>query len=86
MCAHCYKAAAEASRYRLLAILKAEKEGLNVSSLARRLKLRQPTVTHHLKTLEGAGLVVGERHGREKRFRLNRKSECYDECGLLRGL
>lgn len=31
----------------------------------------QPTVSHHLKVLREAGLVIGEKHGLEVRYRLN---------------
>lgn len=31
----------------------------------------QPTVSHHLKVLREAGLVTGEKHGLEVRYRLN---------------
>jgi ArsR family transcriptional regulator len=58
------KALADATRLRLLSILLAS-EGMEACTcdLTDPLGLTQPTVTHHLKKLVGAGLVVGERRG-----------------------
>ncbi|MEP6816584.1 MAG: metalloregulator ArsR/SmtB family transcription factor [Marmoricola sp.] len=58
------KALADPTRLRLLSILLAS-EGMEACTcdLTGPLGLTQPTVTHHLKTLGGAGLVVGERRG-----------------------
>lgn len=39
---------------------------LGVTDLATRLKLRQPTVSHHLRLLEGEGLVVRQAEGRHR--------------------
>ena len=60
------KAMADPTRLRILRYLAHEE--LTPSQLARRLRLRAPTVTHHLNTLRLAGLVrltletKGERH------------------------
>jgi ArsR family transcriptional regulator len=37
----------------------------NVTALCRRLKLSQPTVSHHLAVLRMGGLVQGRRRGKE---------------------
>jgi DNA-binding transcriptional ArsR family regulator len=55
------KALSDATRLRIMHYL--TNESLTPAELARRLRLRAPTVTHHLKTLRLAGLVqvtVGE--------------------------
>jgi ArsR family transcriptional regulator len=58
------KALADPTRLRLLSILLASK-GMEACTcdLTGPLGLTQPTVTHHLQKLVGAGLVVGERRG-----------------------
>ncbi|MBN1666628.1 MAG: winged helix-turn-helix transcriptional regulator [Anaerolineales bacterium] len=50
------KALADPTRLRILRYL--SEESLNPAELARRLRLRAPTLTHHLNTLRLAGLVV----------------------------
>jgi DNA-binding transcriptional ArsR family regulator len=49
------KALSDPTRLRILYYLSGE--SLSPADLARRLRLRLPTVTHHLKTLRLAGLV-----------------------------
>jgi len=58
------KAVADPARLRLLSILLA-KQGQEACTcdLTEPLGLSQPTVTHHLKKLHEAGLVVAERRG-----------------------
>jgi len=57
------------SRYRILeALLKGQK---TVSELVQIVKLSQPAVSQHLKTLKGGGLVVDERRGQEVFYSVN---------------
>ena len=58
------KAIADPVRLRLLSLVLAS-EGMEACTcdLTGPLGLTQPTVSHHLKKLAGAGLVVGERRG-----------------------
>jgi DNA-binding transcriptional ArsR family regulator len=44
---------------------------LNVGELAARFQLSRPAVSHHLKVLADAGLLVQEREGRERVYRLD---------------
>jgi DNA-binding transcriptional ArsR family regulator len=63
------KALSDPTRLRILHYL--TEEPLSPSELARRLRLRPPTVTHHLKTLRLAGLVqltLGAEHKEVKRY------------------
>lgn len=58
------KAIADPTRLRLLSIvLASEQMEACTCDLTEPLGLSQPTVTHHLKKLASAGLVVGERRG-----------------------
>lgn len=54
------------ARLRLLRLLvRAGKEGLNVSDVGRLMQMPASTLAHHLSALVGAGLVTQERRGRE---------------------
>ncbi len=46
-------------------------ERLNVGQLAERFPLSRPAISHHLKVLADAGLLVQERAGRERVYRLD---------------
>jgi Predicted transcriptional regulators len=68
------------SRYRILeALLKSRK---TVSELVKIVKLSQPAVSQHLRTLKGSGLVIDERRGQEVFYSVN--SEYL--LGLLKNL
>jgi len=49
------------------------RERLNVGTLAARFPLSRPAMSHHLKVLADAGLLVRERQGRERVYRLDVK-------------
>ena len=58
------KAVADPARLQLLALLKSSPEGSAcVCDLTGPLGLSQPTVSHHLKVLKEAGLVLREQRG-----------------------
>ncbi len=61
------KALADPTRLKILRYL--SQQELTPSELSRRLNLRAPTVTHHLKELRLAGLVNVTLHGQEKLYR-----------------
>ena len=65
-----FKALADASRRRLLDVLRAE-NGQTLSQLAAHLDMTRQAVTKHLKRLEDANLVVTLWRGREKLHYLN---------------
>lgn len=59
-----FKALADPARLRLVSLLLAsEGQEMCTCDLTDPLNLSQPTVSHHLKRLAEAGLVVGERRG-----------------------
>jgi ArsR family transcriptional regulator len=84
MCVQCYKLASDEARHRILTMLKGKT--LNVGEITERLHVKQPTVSHHLKLLADAGLVRITKQGRTRRYALETDSECFSECGLLKGL
>jgi DNA-binding transcriptional ArsR family regulator len=61
------KALSDPTRLKILRYL--SQEELTPSELSRRLNLRAPTVTHHLKELRLAGLINLTLHGQEKLYR-----------------
>lgn len=82
LCPDCFKVVGEKSRYKLVCILGKEAGGMSVSELTRRLKLKQPTVTHHLQVLRSVDAVESERSGREQIYQLNREAHCFEECKI----
>src|SRR2546422_11740538 len=59
------------------------RERLNVGQLAARFPLSRPAMSHHLKVLADAGLLVRERQGRERLYRLDVK-RCRSAVDRLR--
>jgi ArsR family transcriptional regulator len=60
------------TRLRILKLLKKGEQ--NVSKLVESLKLSQPTVSHHLKRLEEAGLVLRRNYKRWVFYQVNKSS------------
>jgi ArsR family transcriptional regulator len=59
-----FKVIADPARLRLLSLIAAQPSGeACVCNLTRPLGLSQPTVSHHLKVMHGAGLLERERRG-----------------------
>lgn len=54
-------------------VLLLSRERLNVGDLSERFQLSRPAISHHLKVLTDAGLLVRERQGRERVYRLETK-------------
>jgi len=64
-----FEALSDPTRRRVMRLL-ADEGPSSATSLAARLQVTRQAVAKHLEALEEAGLVSGERHGREVRFRL----------------
>jgi ArsR family transcriptional regulator len=63
--AHAFAVLADPARLRLLSLLASSPSGEGcVCELVEPLGRSQPTVSHHLKILSDAGLIVGEKRGR----------------------
>jgi DNA-binding transcriptional ArsR family regulator len=67
----CLGALSDPTRQQIVAVL--SRERLNVSQLTKRFSLSQPAISHHLRILSSAGLLVQERQGRERLYRLDTK-------------
>lgn len=65
----CLAALSDPTRQQIVAALSQER--LNVGELTKRFSLSQPAISHHLRVLANAGLLVQERQGRERLYRLD---------------
>jgi ArsR family transcriptional regulator len=69
--AHLFKALSDPTRVRLVSLIAAQPEGeACVCDLTLPIGLSQPTVSHHLKQLVDAGLLVREQRGRWSYYRV----------------
>lgn len=69
-----FKALGDSTRLRILKYLTQEDE-INLSEIARRLRLRAPTVTHHLNVLRLAGLVkLTLKEGNERHYEARKEA------------
>ena len=66
----CLAALSDPTRQQMVTVL--SRERLNVSQLTERFPLSQPAISHHLRILTSTGILVQERHGRERVYRLDR--------------
>jgi ArsR family transcriptional regulator, arsenate/arsenite/antimonite-responsive transcriptional repressor len=66
------KALAEPRRLQLLRQIGASDKPTACTTLRQAHRISPPTLSHHLKELETAGLVQIERHGKEMRLTLQR--------------
>lgn len=82
LCPDCFKVVGEQSRYKLVCLLGKESDGLSVSEITKHLKLKQPTVTHHLQVLRSVDAVQSEKSGRKNIYQLNRNAHCFEECKI----
>jgi ArsR family transcriptional regulator len=69
------RAVADPTRRRILRLLhpstprKSAAEGWTASDVEQRIKLAQPTISHHMKILKNAGLVEAHKQGTWVRYR-----------------
>lgn len=82
LCPDCFKVVGERSRYNLVCMLGRSKDGMTVTELTKKMKLKQPTVTHHLQTLHSVNAVEVKPNGRERVYKLNRSAHCFEECKI----
>lgn len=61
--ASAFKALAETKRLEILHLLASQRAPVCVRDIVRRIGLRQPTVSHHLRVLRQAGLVAASKQG-----------------------
>jgi DNA-binding transcriptional ArsR family regulator len=67
-----FSALAHPSRRHILLVLHYRGGSMTAGEIANRFACSWPTTTRHLRTLEAAGLVLVERKGRERIYRIDR--------------
>ena len=67
------KALADDHRLKILQEIKMRADYLMCSELCGIIDLTQPSVSHHVKLLQEADLIIQEKEGRNVKYRLNRK-------------
>ena len=82
LCPACFKVVGSPSRYELVCMLGQSANGMSVTELTKRLKLQQPTVTHHLNVLRSVNAVESADLGRTRTYSLNRNAHCFEECKI----
>jgi|SRR6185436_18987940 len=66
---HCLTALGDPTRQQIMMLL--SRQRLNVGELAERFHLSRPAISHQIKVLLHAGLLVQEREGRERVYRVD---------------
>lgn len=74
-CSGCFAGLSCGSRIEIINLLKS-KEKMSVSDIARHFQTSQPTITHHLKYLQKAGVLDSKKEGKYVYYFINPK------CGL----
>lgn len=82
LCSDCFKVVGDRNRYNLVCMLGKSNTGMTVSEITRQVKLKQPTVTHHLNILRSVDAVCSEDRGRERIYKLNRNAHCFEDCKI----
>ncbi|MBL7159500.1 winged helix-turn-helix transcriptional regulator [Candidatus Microgenomates bacterium] len=72
-----FKAAHNQHRQKILALINEHKD-INAGQILAKMKLSQPTVSHHLKILREADLIKANKKGKEVYFSVNKK--CINNC------
>lgn len=71
-CAGCYAGMSCQTRIAIINLLEEQRE-LNVSAIAKQFEVTQPTITHHLKYLEEAGILQAVKRGRQVFYSIHPK-------------
>jgi DNA-binding transcriptional ArsR family regulator len=79
-CRGCFEGLANKSRLTIVNLL-SKNQKMSVGEIVSHFKLRQPTITHHLRYLEDAGIVSSEKKGRRVFYFLSPK--CKGECDVF---
>lgn len=64
-----FKAICDKHRQKILSLLK-NHQTLNASDIVKKIKLSQPTVSHHLKILTDAGVITATKKGKETFYQI----------------
>lgn len=64
-CLKCFRTLSVPARFRIYEYIKKQDERVNVASIVKYIRLRQPTVTFHLNELAKARLITKRKAGRD---------------------
>ena len=67
-----FKAICDLNRHKILYLLKNNGE-MNATEIINKIKLSQPTISHHLKILVEAEVLNARKEGKETYYRINEK-------------
>ena len=67
------KALSDPYRILMLEAIKKEKDWMQCSTIVSMFELAQSTVSHHMKQLIDADLVIAEKEGRQTKYRINQE-------------
>ena len=81
-CSGCFAGLACGVRVEILGLLQEGKK-MPVMEIARHFEVTQPTITHHLKYLEKAGVLASEREGRKVFYFINPKCG-WETCEIFK--
>ena len=81
-CCDCFAGLADKSRLEIVNLL--QKEGrMSVMEIVEKFDLTQPTITHHLKYLQGSGVLASKKEGRKVYYFISHK--CREgKCGIFK--
>ena len=65
------KALSDPYRIMMLEAIKKERDWMQCSAIVSMFELAQSTVSHHMKQLIDADLVIAEKEGRQTKYRIN---------------
>jgi len=80
-CASCFAGLSCQARIGIINLLQ-EKGETSVMEIAKHFKLKQPTITHHLKYLKEAGVLASKKKGRKVYYFITEKCK-KGECGIF---
>lgn len=80
-CAGCFAGLSCDVRIQILNLLQEKKE-MSVLEIAKLFQVTQPTITHHLKYLQDAGILTSKKEGRKVYYSIHPKCG-KDLCHLL---
>ncbi len=79
-CSDCFRTLADRTRLKILRAV--QRHPANVAEITEAMNVTQPTVSYHLKLLEGLGMLVKEKRGREMYYAFNPQYPCKN-CGVF---
>lgn len=68
-----FKAVCDENRQKILQLIRSEGE-VNASTIVKKMKLSQPTVSHHLKILCDAGITMAKKKQKEVFYTISQKN------------